>query len=346
MKSITTVVDDFFEFRIRVGSLSVEINFGQSFGLPKEEKTIQLNTTPRGDATFVPIEEAIIDDQFLLFRAWRHHKEQSYRISFAGCPFGSFIASFIKQFTNSELTVNPKLETDFHLRWESGNIYLSLCKLCGEKLSVFLPQSRATHLFRRHDGILRPDHFHQSSFTLQDSTLIITRKLEDGTFCPCLSWSVNFQAELRPFLLSVIHVCEELQANPRTIARRDVHNDAPAVEEKIIPLDGSSKKGELERLIAQEGRWGSYMFDDSAQCFLGDAEVGLYITRIGDEKFRSVCYFIDGHEVTLEDWEAQDFAGDAESAKRQAIDTFNRERFLGYPIVFRNISCSLIEDEK
>jgi hypothetical protein len=56
-------------------------------------------------------------------------------------------------------------------------------------------------------------------------------------------------------------------------------------------------KERLEELIRQEWTLGTYTFDETKQCFLGDAEVTLYITKVDANQYQSVCYFFDGMKL-------------------------------------------------
>lgn len=105
-------------------------------------------------------------------------------------------------------------------------------------------------------------------------------------------------------------------------------------------------KQELEERIAEEYTLGTYIFDEEKQCFIGDAEIELYISKVEDDKYKSVCYYFDGYEVWDEEGDESFYEGTEEEAKQKAIDDFNNgEPFMGYPVYYTNISCHLYENE-
>lgn len=342
MDSQIADVEDYLEFRIWGQENKVEINLGQSFGLSKVEEKIQFNTTPQGDATLVPMEEIKVDDRSLLFIATTRTKKRSYKINFAACPFGHSVASFIKRFAQSKLKIQSDLKNELHFRWDSGNIYLSFGAIA-HRLSIFIPQRRATHLYRRQDGILRPDHYVQCDFAFKGNQIEVSGDLEDRASRHQLSWSMNFQEELSPFVVELIQICMAFQSEPHENSLAAA--DTLPIETANDMHENESEKSRLERLIAQEKVVGRYVFDESKRCFFANAEVGLYITKEGEESYRLVFYFIDGYEVVLHGEEVRHFEGDEESAKKQAINSFNRGTFLGYPILFENITCDIYENE-
>ena len=106
-------------------------------------------------------------------------------------------------------------------------------------------------------------------------------------------------------------------------------------------------KEQLEKLISEEFTLGRFIFDEEKQCFIGDAEVALYITKLADNKYKSVCYYIDGYEVYDEEGEESYYNGNEESAKQQAIDDYNTGiEFMDYPVIYSNISCDLYETDE
>ncbi|XZF15633.1 hypothetical protein ACTHGU_05810 [Chitinophagaceae bacterium MMS25-I14] len=107
-------------------------------------------------------------------------------------------------------------------------------------------------------------------------------------------------------------------------------------------------KQKLEELIKQKKTIGNYIFDEQKQCFLGDAETELCISKVAEDKYKSVCYYFDGYEIFLEDKDVEYYDGNEETAKQKAIESFNRqpEMFMGYPILYTNVTCELIEYEK
>lgn len=63
-------------------------------------------------------------------------------------------------------------------------------------------------------------------------------------------------------------------------------------------------------------------------------------------KYKSVCFYFDGHEIFLNDNDIEYYDGDEQTAKQKAIDSFNQqqEMFMGYPIIYTNVICELYED--
>ena len=105
------------------------------------------------------------------------------------------------------------------------------------------------------------------------------------------------------------------------------------------------EKGELEELISQERTIGNYIFNEQNNCSSGDLGTVLYITKIAENRFKSVCCFFDGYEVYVDEDKEEVYDGDEKTAKQKAIDSFNKGTFMGYPIIFTNITCNLHEDE-
>lgn len=103
----------------------------------------------------------------------------------------------------------------------------------------------------------------------------------------------------------------------------------------------------LENSIRQEMTIGNYFFDESCECFWGDAEIELYICQIEGNKYQSECYFFDGYEIGLNEEQKIIFSGSLEEAKEKAVASFNSgiNEFLGYSIYFKNICCNLMESE-
>ncbi len=105
------------------------------------------------------------------------------------------------------------------------------------------------------------------------------------------------------------------------------------------------RKKEMEELISKEKTLGRYVFDESNNAFLADAEIVIYITQVNVGKYRTVCYFFDGYEIYLDENEVEYFEGDEEAAKAMAIRSFQQDTFMGFPISYSNIVCQLYEDE-
>ena len=104
-------------------------------------------------------------------------------------------------------------------------------------------------------------------------------------------------------------------------------------------------KQQLEELIREEKTLGNYVFDEDKKCFYGDVEVELYIAKVAENKYKSVCYYFDRYEVWVDEDEVEFFEGNEETAKQVAIDSFNQAKFMDYPIILTNINCELYEDE-
>ncbi len=105
------------------------------------------------------------------------------------------------------------------------------------------------------------------------------------------------------------------------------------------------EKQKLEELIRQKKTVGNYIFDEQKKCFFGDAETELYITQVSENKYKSVCYYFDGYEIFLDDRETEFYEGNEQAAKQMAIDSFNQEEFMGYPILYTNITCALYDND-
>lgn len=104
-------------------------------------------------------------------------------------------------------------------------------------------------------------------------------------------------------------------------------------------------KRNLEELISQKMTLGNYIFDEKENCFFGDAEIELYISKIEENKYQSELYYFDGYEIYIEDEQKMTFEGNFEIAKKQAIESFNsrKNKFMNFPIFYKNITCILYE---
>ena len=107
-------------------------------------------------------------------------------------------------------------------------------------------------------------------------------------------------------------------------------------------------KQKLEELISQEKTIASYIFDENKKCFIGNVKVELYIKKIAEDKYKSVCYYFDEYEIFIDDKHVEYYDGDEQTAKQKAIDSFNQqqETFMGYPIIFMEVTCELYESEE
>ncbi len=100
-------------------------------------------------------------------------------------------------------------------------------------------------------------------------------------------------------------------------------------------------KEELEKLIKEKFTVGKFTFDAEKQCFLNETEIFIGIVKMSETRYQDdERYFYDGYEVYLD--EIKDYEGNEETAKCQAIEYFNREKFLGYPIICSNIKCDIV----
>ncbi len=100
-------------------------------------------------------------------------------------------------------------------------------------------------------------------------------------------------------------------------------------------------KEELEKLIEEKFTIGKFTFDVEKQCFLNETEICIGIVKISETRYQDdERYFYDGYEIGLE--EIKEYEGNEETAKSQAIKYFNREIFLGYPIICSNIKCDVV----
>ncbi|MDR2237908.1 MAG: hypothetical protein LBE92_17425 [Chryseobacterium sp.] len=102
-------------------------------------------------------------------------------------------------------------------------------------------------------------------------------------------------------------------------------------------------KKQLENLISKEKTIGLYRFDEDRQCFFGDVEVELYIRRSKVSSYHSVYYYFGGYEIFIPEEKQEIYEGDESSAKQQAIDRFNGQDFMGFPVIFENITCEIDE---
>ena len=107
-------------------------------------------------------------------------------------------------------------------------------------------------------------------------------------------------------------------------------------------------KQKIEEQIKQVKTIGNYIFDEQKKCFFGDAETELCITKVAENKYKSVCYYFDGYEIFLDESEVEFYDGDEQTAKQKAIESFNQqpEIFEGYPIIYTNVTCELYEGEE
>ena len=76
------------------------------------------------------------------------------------------------------------------------------------------------------------------------------------------------------------------------------------------------------------------------------ADGSYYIAKVAENKYKSVCYFFDGYEVWVDEDDVEFFEGDEKTAKKAAIDSFNSEKFMGYSVIYTNISWELYEEEE
>ena len=83
------------------------------------------------------------------------------------------------------------------------------------------------------------------------------------------------------------------------------------------------------------------------KCFIGDAKIHLYISKIAINKYRSEFYYFDEYEIWLNEDEKEFFKGDEQKAKKKAVESFNSnpETFLNYPILYTNVLCTVYESE-
>ena len=105
-------------------------------------------------------------------------------------------------------------------------------------------------------------------------------------------------------------------------------------------------KKELEELISRKKTLGNYIFDEEKQCFFGDTETELCIKEVTENKYKSICYFFDGYEIGLNEDEVEFYEGTEDEAKQMAIKSFNEgDKFMGYPVIYTNVTCELYEGE-
>ena len=88
-------------------------------------------------------------------------------------------------------------------------------------------------------------------------------------------------------------------------------------------------KQKLEELISQEKTIGSYIFDEYKKCFFGDAKTELCIKKIAENKYKSVCFYFDGHEIFIRDKDVEYYDVNKQTAKkRQSIVLINNKTCL------------------
>lgn len=339
------IIADEVRLTCNVPYARMEVFFGASFYLGKFAREFQLNLTPAGDLNLVPIENFEIGAGMLNFSTTLHGKTRFYQIDYQNSPFGAVVSSFLETFINRPLVLDKQYSNSFSLWWESGTIHLRLSHADGRSISYFYPTRRGTHLYRRANGTLQPDHFQDANLTYKDDTVFLAGTPVNPPVLNSVQWKLDFQPELMPVVRQLLVVTLSLFSESKTI-------DNVQTTEREIPQKSNREAGDaildkhkLEELIALEKSLGKYYFDESEQCFITDVEVVVYLTKEADEKYRVVCYFIDGYEVGVEADESEHFTGDEAIAMQQAIASFSQESFLNYPIVYSNITCNLYEEE-
>lgn len=323
----------------------MEVFFGASFYLGRFAREFQLNLTPAGDLNLVPIESFENRAGMLSFGTKVHGKPRYYEIDFQNSPFGVVVSTFLETFINRPLVLDKQYSNSFSLWWESGTIHLRLSHADGRSISYFYPTRRGSHLYRRANGTLKPDHFQNAAMTYEDDTILLVGSPVNPADLNSVQWKLDFQPELVPFVRQLLTVTLGLFSDSKTIGNvtntdREIPQGSHREAGHEIP-----DKHKLEELIAQEKSLGEYYFDESEQCFITDVEVVLYLMKEADEKYRLVCYFINGYEVGIEADESERFTGDETTAMQQAIAAFSQKSFLNYPIVYSNITCNLCEEE-
>lgn len=101
----------------------------------------------------------------------------------------------------------------------------------------------------------------------------------------------------------------------------------------------SETKAELEALIKEERTLGNFVFDEESQRFTCDVEIVLVVKNDGPKKYRSLCYFFDGYEVSVEEKDRLTFEGEQDEVRAAVIASYPADVFLNYPIVYTNVSC-------
>ncbi len=105
-----------------------------------------------------------------------------------------------------------------------------------------------------------------------------------------------------------------------------------------------SKKEELEKLIQEKFKIGQFEFDEENKIFINKTEIELYICKISENKYYSKYYYYDGYEIYLAENEIEEFIGNEEICKIKAIESFNKNEFMNYPILCSNIKCYVHKD--
>ncbi len=208
-----------------------------------------------------------------------------------------------------------------------------------ESISFFFPHRRASHVYRRDNQLLQPDLLSDVKVVFDGSNLVLSGRMDDSHVEKSIQWRLNFQPELLKLATQVIQICCKLSSSEYPHVEVEQTN-----REK--QADPEFENCELEPTITENGVLGRYEFDSEAKCFLDFSAVVLYITKVEHNRYRSVCYFYDGHEIFLNNDEVQFFNGDIEEVKLLAISGFSRETFLSYPVVYPNLSCNLYEDKE
>lgn len=99
-------------------------------------------------------------------------------------------------------------------------------------------------------------------------------------------------------------------------------------------------KSELENLIKQKKTLGKYLFNKDMQIFTSDVEIQLVLKKIRKECYQAQYSYFDGYELWVGD-QSIFFEGSENEAKNKAISSWNEnpELFMGYPIIYTNVSC-------
>ncbi len=104
-------------------------------------------------------------------------------------------------------------------------------------------------------------------------------------------------------------------------------------------------KEKLDELISKEKTLGIYVFDEEQRIFTSNVDISLVIKKIEKDLYKAVSYFFDGYEFWVKDRITLFFKGSEDEARQKAIDSWNKEPeiFMGYPIIYTNLTCELYD---
>ena len=106
-------------------------------------------------------------------------------------------------------------------------------------------------------------------------------------------------------------------------------------------------KKELEAQIRKKKTLGTFVFDDKQKHFTTEVRICLVLQKQKEALYKAQRYFFDGYEIWLGEDAQILFEGNEEEAKTKAIKSWNEppELFVGYPILYTQITCEIDEND-